>query len=164
MLNRLAAVLLITSTSVSVQAQDGARVRTAVLDGMELPYEVIDGLAVYAGDIILGTAQEVAAWPAERSRLRRGLPPTRQAVPAGYDSSGLFCVWRDGIIPYVIEDDVPEQARSETLKAIRAWDAETVLRFVERTPQHEDYMRFTLGPWSGTWICGDGVQDVVVGQ
>ena len=155
---------LIALTAVHAFAQHDSGVGTVTIQGREFPYEVVDGLAVYAGDIILGTAPEVAAWPAGRSPLERGLPPMRQAVPAGYAPSGLFCIWRDGIIPYVIEDDVPEQARGEILQAIRIWDTQTVLRFVERTPQHEDYMRFTPGPWSGTWICGDGVNDVVVGQ
>ena len=30
-------------------------VRTTVLHGVELPYEVVDGWAVHAGDMILGT-------------------------------------------------------------------------------------------------------------
>ena len=159
-----AAFALIALTAVHAFAQHGSGVRTVMIHGRELPYEIVDGLAVHAGDIILGTAQEVATWRATGRRLPDGLHPARQAVPSGYGSSGLFCIWRDGIIPYVIEDNVPEQARTEILKAIRSWDTQTVLRFVERTPRHEDYIRFTVGPWSGTWICGYGVQDVVVGQ
>ena len=160
----LVALALIALTAVHAFAQHGSGVRTVMIHGREVPYEIVDGLAVHAGDIILGTAQEVATWPPTARRGPPGLLPARQAVPSGYDSSGLFCIWPDGIIPYVIEDNVPEQARSEILKAIRSWDTQTVLRFVERTPRHEDYLRFTLGPWSGTWICGYGVQDVVVGE
>ena len=158
----LALIGLIALTAVHASAQHGSAVQTVMIHGREVPYEIVDGLAVHAGDIILGTAQDVAAWPAERSRLASGLPPARQAVPAGYDPSGLFCTWPDGIIPYVIDKDVPEQLRNEVLKAIRIWDTQTVLRFVERTPQHEDYMRFTSGPWAGTWICREGVQDVLL--
>lgn len=58
----LASYALLTLIPVTAQAQDGSRVRTAMLDGRALPYQVIDGLAVYAGDIILGTAEEVATW------------------------------------------------------------------------------------------------------
>ena len=158
----LVAFLLAALTAVHAFAQHGSGVRAVMIHGRELPYEIVDGLAIHAGDIILGTAQEVAASPAERPLLASGLPPARQAVPAGYYPSGLFCIWPDGIIPYVIENDVPELLRNEVLKAIRIWDTQTVLRFVERTPQHEDYMRFTSGPWSGTWICREGVQDVVL--
>ena len=156
MLNRLAAVLLITSVSVSVQAQDGARVRIAVLDGMELPYEVVDGLAVHAGDIILGTAEEVAGWTAQSSssRGRRSLP-VLGAVPMGHTRSGLFCTWPDGIVPYVIDADVPARERQELVEAIRAWDEMTVLRFVPREPQHRDYVRFTFGTPGGAWRCHD---------
>ena len=164
MRNTLAAFTLLVLTAIAAQAQDGTRVRTAMIRGMELPYEIVDGLAVHAGDIILGTAEEVARRSAEYP-LSASARPTlvTQAVPSGYAPSGLFCIWPDGIIPYVIENDVPEQPRNEVLKAIRVWDTQTVLQFVERTPQHEDYVRFTPGPWSGTWICGEGVQDVVVG-
>ena len=78
------------------------------------------------------------------------------AVPSGYRPDGSLCLWPNGIIPYVIDDNVPEREAMEVLKAIRMWDTKTVLQFVEREPHHEDYLRFTLGPAVGTWKCREG--------
>ena len=115
--------------------------------GAEMPYEVIDGLAVYDGDIILGTAEEVAGWSAEWG----GDPPQpRMAAPYQRRQDGSPCIWPGGIVPYVIEDDVP--GRDTILRAIREWGTRTVLRFVERTSQ-QNYLRFALGPVSGTYLC-----------
>ena len=130
-------------------AQDGAAVRTTVFRGAEIAYEVIDGLAVYQGDIILGTAAEVAG------RTTQVPLPARRAVPMGYSRSGLFCTWPDGLVPYVIDDDLPARAREQLLTAIRLWDENTVLRFVPREPRHTDYVRFTFGTPGGTWACHD---------
>ena len=40
-------------------AQDGAALQTTMFRGAEVAYEVIDSLAIYAGDIILGTSAPV---------------------------------------------------------------------------------------------------------
>ena len=138
----LAGFVLITLLAVAAPAQDGSRARTAVIRGMELPYEVIAGYAVHAGDIILGTAEEVAGWDTGGAR-------STLAVPSGYRPSGLFCTWPDGIIPYVIDDNVPRREEEEVRKAIRTWDTQTILRFVKRAPHHEHYLRFTLGAIPG---------------
>ena len=165
LMRTLAGIVVLALMAVNSFGQDGSGVRTALIRGMELPYEVVDGLAIHAGDIILGTAEEVARWTAERPDGTRSR--VRNAVPSGYYPSGLFCTWPNGIIPYVIDDSVPSRERTEVLRAIRAWDSQTVLRFVERTSRHQDYLRFTLGPVSGTWICAEdspGAQVVVVEQ
>ena len=134
----------------------------AVIRGMELPYEVVDGLAVHDGHIILGKAEEVARWTADGTLRPSGRSPGIQyAVTSGYRSSGLFCTWPDGIVPYLIDDNVP--GRDRILRAVREWDSKTVLRFVERTPQHKDYLRFASGSVSGTWICtGDSPGEQVL--
>ena len=72
------------------------------------------------------------------------------AVPYGKKQDGSPCIWPGGIVPYVIDDDVP--GRDRILRAIREWDTRTVLRFVERTSQR-DYLRFALEPVSGTYLC-----------
>lgn len=46
--------------------QDRNRLRTTMFHDIELPYEIIDGLAIHAGDIVLGTAEEAAAHAPER--------------------------------------------------------------------------------------------------
>ena len=160
-------VLPLTLIAMAAEAQDGSRIRTTTRFGTELPYEVVDGLAVYAGDIILGTAAEVAAWSDEpwRPASRRPTGRISNAVPTGYRQDGSFCLWPDGIVPYIVDDNVPQRERESVLGAIRIYNERTVIRFVAREPQHRDFLRFSLGPHSGAWICQDeglGEQMVVV--
>ena len=72
------------------------------------------------------------------------------AVPYGKKQDGSPCIWPGGVVPYVIDDDVP--GRDRILRAIREWDTKTVLRFVERRSER-DYLRFALEPVSGTSLC-----------
>lgn len=161
---RAALVLTTLMTAAGVQAQDGSRVRTAMIRGMELPYEVIDGWAVHDGHIILGTAEEVARWTAVAVGEQR-LTGVRRAVPSGYRPSGLFCIWEDGLIPYVIDDTVEQPQKDAVLEGIRIWDTQTVLRFVPRTSGHERYLHFTRGPISisGVGKCQEGAGAQVFG-
>ena len=146
--------------SAPAAGQDGTALRTTVFRGAEIAYEVIDGLAVYAGDIILGTAAEVAAWNRENveptSTNQGASGSVRNVVPSGYRQDSSFCIWPDGIIPYVIDHDMTTHNREAVLGAIRIWDDKTVLRFVERGPHHANYLRFSMNPVGGMWICRDG--------
>lgn len=137
-----AGFVLITLVALGAHAQDEPRVRTAAVPGTEQPSRVVDGLPIGARDeVVLETAEEVV----------------RRAVPTGYRPDGSPCLWPNGVIPYVIDDNVPQRERLEVLKAVRTWDTETVLRFVERTARHPNYVHFTIGPVSGStnW-CGRG--------
>ena len=114
--------------------------RTTVFQGRELSYEVIDGLAVHGGDIILGPAEEAAAASPRRgpmvSRKAKALPSDRRAATAVVEAEFL---WPGGVIPYVIEKDVPDS--QAVLSAIEEWNTKTVITLVERTTQ-ENYIRF----------------------
>ena len=160
----LAALLLTLSLiPITAQVQDVSRVRTTMHFGKELAYQTVDGLAVFEGDIILGTAEEVTKWRTEEWRLatRRLSGRMGTAAPSGSRQDGSPCLWPGGIIPYVIDDDVP--GRDRILRAIREWDTKTVLRFVERTSQHQDYLHYTVGSVSGTRLCaGDSPGNVVI--
>ena len=156
-------LLSLSVMPITAQAQDGSRMRATIRSGMELAYQVVDGLAVFEGDVIVGTAEEVAGWSTEEWRLASGRLSggIRTAAPPGNRENGTPCLWPGGVIPYVIDDDVP--GRDRILRAIREWDTKTVLRFVERTSQHQDYLHYTLGSVSGTRLCaGDSPGNVVI--
>ena len=124
------------------------RVGTALIDGATfvakpVQYVVIDGLAILEGDIVLGTVEEVErATQARQEALRRG-----DALAHGVAISGSQFRWPNCVIPYVIDDDLPNQSR--VTDAIAHWEEHTDLRFVERTQanasQHPDYVRFRQG-------------------
>ena len=122
-----------------VAAQEA--VRTTVFHGVELPYEVIDGWAVHAGDMILGTAEEA---------LLRSNDPVHDAAP--YPKAVL---WPRGVVPYVIDDDVP---RPEWIReAIRIWNRKTVIRFIPRTAER-DYLRFAVRDTGCYGVFGRGYE------
>ena len=84
-------------------------------------YEVMDGLVVWDGDIILGTPEEFA--PA-----RGKTPDYRRELVATVGQR----LWPGGVIPYVVD---PQLSESRVPEAIENWEQNTLIRFVERTDQ-----------------------------
>ena len=107
-----------------------------VYRGLVLDYEVIDGMAVHGGDIVLGTAEEAAAAtvrePAERERS--GALARRDAV-AG--TSGDRRLWPGGRIPYVLDDGIKGEALETLQRAIEEWNSKTVISLFPRTDEPE---------------------------
>ena len=112
----------------SAQAFDPAArdIRTGVYQGQLVTYEVIDGLAIWDGDIILGTPEE--------------LSPFGETILAGERDSQTKILtvsnkrelWPGGVIPYTID---PDLANPHIPAAIRHWEEKTLIRLVERTNQ-----------------------------
>ncbi len=102
----------------------------STFDRKEVEYSIIDGEAVFEGDIILGTEDEMAATREASQRTSRGLVIT-----------GDRFRWPGGVIPYTIDPDLPNRNRDRVAVAIDRWEAATPIRFVERTTQ-KDYVTF----------------------
>ena len=91
-------------------------IRTGIYRGRSVTYEIIDGLAVWDGDIILGTPEElepsgVFAAPSKALDI-----PWKALVAV----SNKKRLWPGGIIPYVID---PELANpNDVLEAILDWE------------------------------------------
>lgn len=100
----------------------------------ELSYEVIDGWAVHAGDIVLG---RVVATEGGRPKLAVESGPPRRASTTGYRTP----LWPQGMIPYVIDTDFSAETRQDILAAIEEWNAKTVITLYPRT-REPDYVRF----------------------
>ena len=119
--------------------------RVAILNGEALTYETVDEMAIHDGDMVLGTAGEVAeATRKWRSRkpISGGLPKKRDISPEGPDH-----LWPDGIIPYEIEPGFTARALQDIDEAIHEWNSKTVLTLVERTTE-SSFVQFR--PWSST--------------
>lgn len=113
--------------------------RTAVFRGRELSYVVVDGMAVHAGDIVLGPASEIEAASAgpglsERSELQ--IPSRRDVAPAPSDK-----LWPNATVPYVIDEDLSDLQRQNVESAIAEWNDKTVISLVARTAE-ANYVRF----------------------
>ena len=106
-------------------------IRTGVYRGRVVTYEVIDGLAVWDGDIILGTPEELSS--AKALAPGKALDYRPKAVVGGRTR-----LWTGGIVPYVID---PKLSNPKVLEAIRHWNENTVIRLVERTDQ-PNWVRF----------------------
>jgi Astacin (Peptidase family M12A) len=108
-------------------------VRTAFVSGLTfgpraVQYAVVDGRAIFEGDIDLGSVEEV-----ERSNaVMRGGTGLEEAVIL----PGSQFRWPNGRVPFDIDPALPNQQR--VADAIAHWEANTVVRFVERTAANAD--------------------------
>lgn len=102
----------------------------------DLPYRVVDGLAIHAGDIVLGPAEAFERSGPTRAGSLRGLTPRELALP--HHGARL---WPDGVVPYVLDEELPPGAVENTLAAIEEWNTRTVISLVPRTDE-EDFVRF----------------------
>ena len=115
-------------------------IRTGVYRGRVVTYEIIDGLAVWDGDIVLGTPEELDEPRSAFAAPGKALDTRQKAlvVPSGVAVRSKERLWPGGIIPYVID---PELSNSFVLDAIQHWNENTVIRLVGRTDQ-PNWVRF----------------------
>jgi uncharacterized protein (TIGR03437 family) len=113
-------------SAVALHAAGQPDIRAVWHAGKLMTYEVVGGLALFEGDIVLGTASELEAIAASgrRDASVLNVPGTR---------------WPEGIIPYVIESDLPDP--QAVLRAIEHWNANTPIRLVPHTTE-TNYVRF----------------------
>ena len=136
--------MALEDNTVEGEYREGKEVRKGFISGetfekKEVEYTIIDGLPIFEGDIVLDL-----------------LPEEKESVAKGIAITGHR--WGKGIIPYVIDSNLPNQQR--VTDAIAHWEKHTIMRFVERTSQ-TDYVRFIFsdGCWSHVGRRG-GRQDI----
>ena len=127
-------LLAVATTIGAAHAQtESLDIRTGVYRGQRVTYQVINGLAVVEGDIILGTPEELEP-PSGPQVIKE--PDARQEAVATSDPETL---WPEGVVPYTIDGGLPEPQR--VLDAIEHWHDNTLIRFVERTNE-TDWINF----------------------
>ncbi|MDE0263314.1 MAG: M12 family metallopeptidase [Bryobacterales bacterium] len=107
--------------------------------GIALPYTVIDGMAVHAGDIVLGRVDELAP-----RAPTQGLDKDREVT--GLRRRDLSArspryLWPGGVVPFVIDALFSDEQRQDILEAIREWNDKTAVSLTARTTE-ENYVRF----------------------
>ena len=129
------ALLAAAATIGSAQAQglEPIDIRRGVYRGHQVTYQVINGLAVAEGDIILGTPEELKA--PEGSQLIKDLDTVKESV----GRSDPDFLWPDGVIPYTVDGDLPEPQR--VIDAVEHWNENTAIQLVERTNE-ANWLRF----------------------
>lgn len=119
----------------------------------QLSYAALDGNAVFEGDIVLGTEEEISLLNLFAGTDFSQFEDDEEIVGevGGARSLGLRGLaikrqfgnqprrWPQGEIPYVISADLPDPGRVAT--AIALWESQVPVRFVQRTSQ-KDYVVF----------------------
>jgi hypothetical protein len=139
-------------------------------------FSVINGRAIFEGDIALGTAEDLETL---RQAVENRMSPARllasgrmtesdaaqfHAVVQGVGITGQRFRWPGGIVPYETIDSLRDTVR----RAIEHWEANTGIRFVERTPtnagQFPNWVSFEAldGCWSFVGMQG-GKQVISLG-
>lgn len=120
-----------------------SRVMTGYISGgsftdRPILFEDVDGTAVFEGDIILGSTEDVATAPAGPGSV----------VPYGIVRSGNEYRWPGGILPYTLDPDLPAFMRNRIDAAILHWEENTAIDLVERNStnasQFPDWVEFSL--------------------
>jgi hypothetical protein len=110
--------------------------------GKKITVEEIDGDYVYEGDIIFSndmiTSKDV------KLVYEIGEVPSQQKSVGR--TSGM---WPDNTVYYSIDSNLPDQNRA--LDAIKHWEANTSLKFVQRTSQ-SNYIYFTPGSGCSSYV------------
>ena len=156
-----------TKSNADASAGDGelrssSEVRTAFISGntfraRAVQYVVVDGDAMFEGDIILGTAEQVE----QESEMLKA--EVRGEVQSGVIITGSQFRWPDCTVPYDIDAALPNQAR--VTDAIAHWEANTNFTFVLRTPAnaatYPDWVTFRPGSGCSSSVGRRGNQQFV---
>jgi hypothetical protein len=108
---------------------------------VELTYEIIDGDAVWQGDIILGKAHELQGLRAQSIVI-----------------DGFGKRWPNATIPFEINSNVTAAGRTNIQAAIDHWQANTQIRFRPRTASDSNFVEFVRGTVAGVCFSAVGMQ------
>ena len=103
----------------------------------EVKYAALDGLAIFEGDIALGTVSQIEAVSRD--------PAVQNLAKKGIVIKGDQYRWPKGEIPYRIDPELPNPER--VTGAIAHWEAKTKIKFIaltgETLNQYKDRVLFT---------------------
>ena len=147
-------------------------VRSSFISGIEaftvkpVEYSAINGRAIFEGDILLGTVEQLEAireqleGPATRERSSISGTAVPADIQFGVGITGQRFRWPDGLVPFT----VVAQLRTVVQQAIQHWQQNTRIRFVERTAanaaQFPNWVAFEVqdGCFSSVGMQGNGTQ------
>jgi hypothetical protein len=119
------------------------------LYGTDIEYTTIDNYNVFEGDIIL-TEEQLASASHENQRTE------------GTGKSSLASRWPNNMVYYTIDPSLGNTAR--VYNAISHWEANTAVRFTQRTNQ-PNYIRFQNGGGCSSYVgMIGGVQTIQLGS
>ena len=126
-----------------------------VFEEKELEYSVIDGKAIFEGDIYLGEVDETGSLLLpQASGEERAVTASGETAPEAVVITGQRFRWPADIVPFEIDPALPNQQRIHD--AIAHIERLTNIRFVNRTTAHSNYIHFFAGDgcWSSVGMQG----------
>jgi hypothetical protein len=132
-------------------------VQTALIPGetfaaKAVRYAVVDGLAIFEGDIVLGTVEEVEQQTQQLRDVLSGELTSAVVI------SGAQFRWPNCTVPFTIDANLQNQQR--VTDAIAHWESRTRFRFVQRTNQ-ADFVTFRSGSGCSAAVGRRGGQQFV---
>lgn len=119
------------------------RVSDVYFAGRKLPVEELNGKYVYQGDIFL-PENGITKTPVDLI-LEAGEEPSSTDKSTGRTKF----LWPDNVVYYAIDPALPNQAR--VTDAISHWEANTAVKFVQRTSE-ANYVYFTPGGGCSSYV------------
>jgi hypothetical protein len=140
----------------------GTEVKTAlvVIQGVGLrswQYVNIEGRARVEGCIDLGPVADVDT----QTEAMRANPAQAQGDVEAFGTAikAIRFRWKDKIVPFTIDPHLTNTDR--VTKAIEHWQQKTSIRFVERKPEHRDFVTFRPGSGCSSSVGRQGGQQFV---
>ena len=131
----LCGLVLLAAASV---AQTSPRFGRGVWRGQDVEFRVLDGWAVFQGDIIIGRAAEMAA--RHRALLESPDETARGKLRHSIAVADSLRYWPRGVIPYEIDPGFQDTSNIDY--AVKYWNENTAVRLVPRNGEL-NYVRFT---------------------
>jgi uncharacterized repeat protein (TIGR01451 family) len=135
-------------------------IRSSFYHGRPVTYQVTDGLAIYEGDIVLGTAAELEAARMSVTRTPVHHGPNPEAAVIAYQSGpgGRWPIVSGvGRVPYTISarDQAVPSAVANINSAVTQFNTQLsgVIQFVPATPSDTNYAEFDLDPSNQNGVC-----------
>lgn len=149
------------------EARGGTARGTAFISGTTFTnkpvvYSEVDGMAIFEGDIALGTVADVQAAYDEMRSVAAVAAAEPGAIAFSVGISGASFRWPNCRVPFEIDPALPNQQR--VTDAIAHWEAKTAFRFPAKTASDPNSVRFTDagGCWSMVGMQG-GQQTISLG-
>jgi hypothetical protein len=116
----------------------------------EVKYRIINGVAIFEGDIILARNPQEIEKLSPEPKVPGENQPTVKPIVRAIVRTGDEYRWPRGEIPYTIQSTLPNQQRVRD--AIRHWEERTPIRFIWRTntnaqyyPNYVSFIQYVLG-------------------
>jgi hypothetical protein len=112
---------------------------------VNITYEVVDGLAIFEGDILLGSVNDFFLLP----------PPLPQSP--SFDPQGIGLrptagsLWPNGVMPYVIDGSLSPQQQVIIMQAMQHLSDNTSLSFTARSAE-TDYVEFQAAGGCSSYV------------